>query len=329
MEPTTYKLGIDVGGTFTDLFLAASTGAVDSFKVLTTPQDPSLGVLDGLNVAASALGLPLADFTARLTTIVHGTTVTTNAVLTRGGARTGLITTDGVRDALEMRRGIRERQYDNRFPNAAPLVPRHLRLPVTGRIDWQGGETQPLDLDGPDGVRAQARRLGEAGCDAVAICFMNAFANPAHERAAEAAVRAELPGAFVSVSTEVLPVIRFYNRISTTALNAFVGPVLARYLEALSERIASTGFSGVLLIMQSNGGVALPEVTRRLPASTLLSGPAGGPTAAVAFTEAHGGRDCILADMGGTSFDASLVRDGAAAMTHECDIDRLDRKSVV
>jgi len=323
MSDETFKIGIDVGGTFTDLFVWSSTGAVSSFKVLSTPQDPSIGVVDGLRAIAEARSMPLEQLARSVSTIVHGTTVTTNAVLTRGGARTGLLTTDGVRDALEMRRGIRERQYDNRYPNAVPLVPRHRRRPIRERMDAQGRELTPLDLDG---VRAEARRLKGESVQSVAICFLNAFSNPAHEREAEAIVRAELPNAFVCASTEVLPLVRFYNRISTTALNAYVGPVLRDYLEGLTQKLAQTGFSGVLLIMQSNGGVALPEVVARLPASTLLSGPAGGPTAATQFTSVHGASskgDCILVDMGGTSFDASLVRDGTPAMAHEGDIDRL------
>lgn len=315
------KIGIDVGGTFTDLFVWSSdTGEVETFKALSTPADPSLGLLDGLRMAAEARGQSLEQFAAGVHTIVHGTTVTTNAVLTRGGARTGLVTTQGVRDALEMRRGIREEQYDNRLPNAVPLVPRHLRRTVNGRLDRAGRETAPLD---PKSVLEQAKELRREGVQAVAVCFMNAFANPAHERAAIETVRAELPGAFVCASSDVLPVVRFYNRVSTTVLNAYVGPVLRDYLTSLTAKLTGVGFRGVLLIMQSNGGVALPAVTQRLPATTLLSGPAGGPAAAAAIMKAHGRDDCVLVDMGGTSFDASLVQGGAAAMTHESDIDRL------
>ncbi|HJP01996.1 MAG TPA: hydantoinase/oxoprolinase family protein [Planctomycetota bacterium] len=315
-----YKLGIDVGGTFTDLFLWSSDGTVATAKTLSTPADPSLGVLDGLRVAAEGEGLAVEELARRVTTIVHGTTVTTNAALTRGGARTGLVTTAGVRDALEMRRGIREEQYDNRYRNVEPLVPRHLRRPVRGRLDYRGAELEPLELDD---VRDAARRLGAAGVDAVAVCFMNSFADPAHERAAAALLREELPDAFVSVSSELLPTIRFYNRVSTTVLNAYVGPILERYLKSLTEKLASVAFAGTLLVMQSNGGVALPASVRTKPATTLLSGPAGGPAAALAFAEPHGGDDCILADMGGTSFDATLVRGGAAAMYAESDLDRL------
>jgi N-methylhydantoinase A len=316
----TYKVGIDVGGTFTDLFLWSSTGEVESSKALSTPGDPSGGVLEGLGTLAAARGLDRKTFLGRIGTIVHGTTVTTNAVLTRGGARTGLVTTRGVRDALEMRRGIREERYDNRFRNVAPLVPRRHRLPVRGRLDAKGTEVEPLALDE---VKAAAAKLASEKVQAVAICFLNAFANPAHERAAVEVVRKGLPDAYVCASTDVLPEVRFYNRVSTTVLNAYVGPVLSTYLKGLTAELTRAGFRGVLLILQSNGGVALPAVTAERPATTLLSGPAGGPAAALAYTEPHGHRDCIVVDMGGTSFDASLVREGAPAMVTEGEIDRL------
>jgi len=310
-----FRIGIDVGGTFTDLFVWSSEGRVDTFKVLSTPGDPSLGVIEGLRTIAASREMSLEDFAPAISTIVHGTTVTTNAVLTRGGARTGLLTTEGVRDALEMRRGIREDRYDNRLQNVTPLVPRRRRLAVRGRLDGRGDEITPLDLDG---VRDAARLFRDAKVEAVAICFMNAFADTSHERAALELLRSELPDTYVCASTDVLPVVRFYNRVSTTVLNAYVGPILRNYLHSLEEKLAGIGFAGVLLIMQSNGGVALPEVTRSQPASTLLSGPAGGPRAA-----AHRSNDCILVDMGGTSFDASLVRDGVAAMRNEGEIARL------
>ncbi|MBI5851062.1 MAG: hydantoinase/oxoprolinase family protein [Planctomycetes bacterium] len=315
-----FRIGIDVGGTFTDLFLWAEDGTVGSFKVLSTPEDPSLGVLDGMRVMAEARGMAVVDFARATALIVHGTTVTTNAVLTRGGARTALLTTEGVRDALEMRRGIRERQYDNRFQNVVPLVPRHLRRPVAGRLDFRGEEITPLDLDS---VRRAIEDVRKDGVTSVAVCFMHSYANPAHERAATELVRAALPDVFTSVSSDVLPVIRFYDRVSTTVLSAYVGPVLRSYLQNLTARLAGAGFTGVLLIMQSNGGLAVPEITERTPASTLLSGPAGGPRAAAVFAKEQGRDDCILVDMGGTSFDASLVRRGAATLRHDGEIDRL------
>ncbi|MFH0944513.1 MAG: hydantoinase/oxoprolinase family protein, partial [Planctomycetota bacterium] len=263
-----YRIGIDVGGTFTDLFLWSEDGSVETFKVLSTPEDPSEGVFDGLAAIAEQKGLGVSELTSRIGAIVHGTTVTTNAVLTRGGAATGLLTTRGVRDALEMRRGIREEQYDNRLQNVVPLVPRWLRLTAAGRLDWKGEELEALSTED---VRVAAGRFLEAGCDAVAICFMNAFANDSQERQAAEILRAELPDCFVSVSSELLPTIRFYNRVSTTVLNGYVGPILHSYLGSLTAKLAAIGFGGVLLIMQSNGGVAVPQVTLARPATTLLS----------------------------------------------------------
>jgi N-methylhydantoinase A len=313
------KVGVDVGGTFTDLLLTDEDGAVQVGKVLSTPDDPSIGLLTGLEEIARERGQSLADLVGRISTIVHGTTVTTNVVLTGTGANTGLITTEGVRDALEMRRGIREEQYNNRYTNVPPLVPRYLRRPVRGRLDFAGGEVEPL---GVADVERAVEFLREQGVEAVAVCFMNSFANPEHERQAAEIVRARLAEAYVTVSTEVLPSIRFYPRVSTTVLNSYVGPVLNRYLESLTQRLREVGFSGVLLIMQSNGGVVSPEMARAQAAVTLLSGPAAGPSAGMAFAEPHGYRDYITVDMGGTSFDAALVRDGQPLTVTEGQVNR-------
>ncbi len=315
-----FKIGVDVGGTFTDLSLYSQDGALQTFKTLSTPDDPSIGVLDGLQLIAEAKGLTVEALAEQTATIVHGTTVTTNAVLTRGGAKCGLLTTKGVRDALEMRRGIRERQYDNRYPNVVPLVPRRLRLPIDERLDFRG---EPIAHLPAQEVREAAELLKGEGVEAVAICFMNAFANPAHERAAAEIAREVLGSVHLSVSSQVLPTIRFYDRVSTTVLDAYVGPVLKRYLEALTGRLSSIGFAGVLLIMQSSGGVASPESTASQPAMTLLSGPAAGPRAAASYARALDSEDCTVVDMGGTSFDASLVEKGAAALNKEGDIERL------
>ncbi|MEO8656383.1 MAG: hydantoinase/oxoprolinase family protein, partial [Ramlibacter sp.] len=276
------------------------------FKTLSTPADPSIAVVNGLTDIAASMSPPqsLADFTRRIDTIVHGTTVTTNATLTGNGARSGLLTTDGVRDALEMRRGIREEQYNNRYTNVKPLVPRSRRAGIPGRIDREGKEVTPLDLDAVDEVLAGWHA---EGVEAVAVCFMNSFANPSHEQAAAERVRRALPKAYLSISTDVLPSIRFYERVSTTALNAYVGPKLEHYLEQLVGRLASAGFSGLLLIMQSNGGVISPQAAREKAALTLLSGPAGGPGAGLFYAAAHGQNRCITTDMGGTSFEASVA----------------------
>jgi N-methylhydantoinase A len=313
------KVGIDVGGTFTDFLVTDEDGAAQVAKVLSTPEDPSIGLLRGLEEIAERNGKSLEQFAGSISTIVHGTTVTTNVVLTGTGAKTGLLTTEGVRDALEMRRGIREEQYNNRYTNVPPLVPRRLRRPVRGRIDHAGGELSPLRMED---VAAAIELFEAEQVQAVAICFMNSFANAEHERRAAELVRERLPQAYLSVSTEVLPSIRFYPRVSTTVLNSYVGPVLSRYIDSLTERLAGIGFGGVLLIMQSNGGVVSPKVARDRAAVTLLSGPAAGPSAGLVFAEQHGWRDCVTVDMGGTSFDAALVRDGQPLTVTEGEVNR-------
>ncbi len=312
------KIGIDVGGTFTD-FLVADGDSATTFKVLSTPSDPSIGLIDGLTEIAGSRDVSLSELARSIDTIVHGTTVTTNAVLTHTGAKTGLVTTQGVRDALEMRRGIREEQYNNRYTNVPPLVPRYLRAPVAGRLDYKGDELEALELDD---VREAVRLFKLEGVESVAVCFMNAFANPQHEREAAKLIESELPGAYVTISTDLLPSIRFYERVSTTVLNSYVGPKLSSYLDSLVLRLQEIGFGGVLLIMQSNGGVMAPEVARDKASLTLLSGPAAGPRAGLTYSRAHGHDSCITVDMGGTSFDAALVRDGAPIVVNEGEINR-------
>jgi N-methylhydantoinase A len=304
----TLKIGIDVGGTFTDFVLTRDGADPLIFKSLSTPADPSIAVVNGLRDMAAAQDPPqtLEQFAASIDTIVHGTTVTTNATLTGTGAKSGLLTTQGVRDALEMRRGIREEQYNNRYTNVAPLVPRYLRVGLAERLDRVGQETQALDLDE---VRRAVALFKQEGVQAVSICFMNSFANPAHEQAAAALVRQELPGAYLSVSSDLLPSIRFYERVSTTALNSYVGPKLNHYLDQLVGRLKAIGFKSLLLIMQSNGGVISPQLAREKAALTLLSGPAGGPVAGLFYVRTHGQNKCITTDMGGTSFEASVAVD--------------------
>jgi len=308
------KIGIDVGGTFTD-FIASGDGRETLIhKVLSTPEDSSVAVLAGLREIAPIL-MPqgsFRQFVASIDTIVHGTTVTTNTTLTHTGARSALLTTSGVRDALEMRRGIRERQYDNHYTNVKPLVPRYLRFGIGGRLDRNGVEIKPLSLE--DIGRAIAMLKSEK-IEAVSICFMNAFANPAHERAAEELIRKELPEAYLTVSTRLLPTIRFYERVSTTVLNSYVGPRLNHYLSRLVTTLKEAGFDGILLIMQSNGGVMSPQVAREKAALTLLSGPAGGPGAGLFYARALGADRCITTDMGGTSFEASVAIGTPAAVT--------------
>lgn len=299
-----FRIGIDVGGTFTDFLLLDATGAATLYKTSTTPQDPAIGLLNGLQEMADAHTLSLHDFVRDVELIVHGTTVATNAVLTGNGTLTGLVTTEGFRDASQMRRGIREAQYNNRYQAPESLVPRYRRLTVRERVNYAGERETPLNTED---VCAAARQLKAEDVKGIALCFMQAHANAAHEQQAAEILRREFPDAYLSVSSELVPQIRFYDRTSTTVLNAYVGPLIQRYLTNLSARLGELDFQGVLLIMQSNGGVASPQVTMRVAAGTLLSGPAGGPVAGMAFVEPHDRGDCITVDMGGTSFDAALI----------------------
>ncbi len=317
-----YSIGIDVGGTFTDLVLLDDAGGgLVQHKTPSTSEDPSLGVVTGLDELAGIVGLECGAFLAQVGLIVHGTTVTTNAVLTEGGARTALLTTEGFRDVLEMRRGVRSRRhlYDNKYVAPAPLVPRYLRLPVRERVDVRGQIRVPLDEASVRDALALARR---EGVQAVAVCFLHSYTEPANERGAARLVEQLAPDLFLAVSSEILPQIRLNDRVGTTVMSAYVGPVLQGYIERLIAALADASFAGTLLVMQSNGGVATPEMVARNPASTVLSGPAGGPVAALAFTRARGSEDCIVVDMGGTSFDATVVKDGEVQVTRYGEINR-------
>lgn len=318
-----YKIGVDVGGTFTDFLLAEDDGTAYIYKVLSTPKDPSIATIRGIEEMAKDRNMTTEEFLRQVTTIVHGTTVTTNATLTYRGAKTGLLTTEGVRDALEMRRGIREEQYNNHYENARPVVERYLRRPVRERLNYRGDVIKPLD---EEQLRKEIEFLKQEDCKAIAICFMNSFANPLHEKRTAEIVKEMMPDAFLSVSSEILPAIRFYDRVSTTALNAYIGPVLDLYLGpklGLLNKLAKYDFRGILLIMASNGGVISPEVAMRIPGLTLLSGPAGGPVAGLAYAEAQGFADAITCDMGGTSFDVALIKDRKPLTTTEGEINRL------
>ena len=317
---TKYRIGIDVGGTFTDFLLASEDGSSEISKVLSTPENPSVGLMNGLMEIATAKDTSLQEFIRRVTTIVHGTTVTTNAVLTRKGAKTALLTTKGLRDALEMRRGIREEQYNNHYTNVEPLVPRYLRYPIEERLDYKGDVLAEIkESDVKDAVRL----FEKEDVEAVAICFMNSFANGSHETVAAKVIKEKMPTAYLTVSSEFLPSIRFYDRISTTVLNSYVGPILRSYLTSLIQKLKDIGFDGVLLIMQSNGGVVSPESAIESAAVTLLSGPAAGPMAGIEYTSIQDYDDCITIDMGGTSFDAALIKDKTPLVTTEGEINRL------
>jgi N-methylhydantoinase A len=306
-----YRIGIDVGGTFTDLVAVDEEGRATLAKIPSTPQDPSEGVIDGLALLAGTLGLAPKALFEQTERIVHGTTVATNALLERKGATLGLLTTEGHRDVLEMREGLKDDRYNLRLPAPEPLVPRRLRLPVRERLRADGRVEIPLDHNSLDEAIAALR---EERVEAVAVCYFHAWRDPGHERATAAALARALPGVYVSLSCEVLPQIKEFERVSTTVVNAYVGPVLSRYLRRLETRLAEAGYRGPVLIMQSHGGLASIEEASRLAAGAVLSGPAGGVAGSAYAARLAGAADLIPFDMGGTSTDISLIEKGAPAL---------------
>ncbi len=309
---TQFRIGIDVGGTFTDLVAIDRTGTTMFAKSPSTPDDQSLGVLAGLEELARRLGLGLREMLSRTERIVHGTTVATNALLERKGARVALLTTEGHRDVLEMREGLKDDRYDLRSSPPEPLVPRSLRIGVRERLRADGSVTIPLD----EGSLAEAvARLRGSGVTSVAVCYLHAYRNPAHEIATVERLRRELPDLYVTRSSDVLPQIKEYERVSTTVVNAYVGPAVQRYLTNLERRLREAGLSGSLFIILSHGGMAPVEEAGRLAAATVLSGPAGGVAGARRCAAMLDLPDLIPFDVGGTSTDISLIVDGQAALS--------------
>ena len=306
-----YRIGIDVGGTFTDVVCVGGDGDTLLAKAATTPDDQSRGVLDGLGVLAAMLHLPVGDMLAVTERLVHGTTVATNALLERRTARIGMITTEGHRDVIEMREGLKPERYDLRMSPPAPLVPRRLRLPLRERIRAEGAVETALDQASLDAAIATLKAEGVAG---VAICLLHSWRDPSHERAAGDAVRRAMPGTYVTLSSDVLPQIKEFERFSTTVVNAAVGPIVGGYLARLETRLTEAGFTGPLFVILSHGGVAPVEEAARLAAGTALSGPAGGVAAGLAVARAGLGDDLVTFDVGGTSTDVALIEGAEAAL---------------
>ena len=299
---TNLVLGVDVGGTFTDLFLFdEATGTARVGKVASTRGAEATGFLSGARGIADV---------AALSAIVHGTTAGTNAILERTGARAGLITSAGFRDVLEMRRRDR-RQTWGLSGVFVPVIARDMRLEVAERTLADGSVAEAVDLDA---VREAARALLAQGAEALAIVFLHSYANPANERAALAAAREVWPNEHVAISSDILPEIREFERTSTTALNAMLQPVIGDYLGELDGTLRDDGFRGAFLIVQSNGGVMDLDSARRLPVRTALSGPAAGVIAAAHIASQAGFTDVITGDVGGTSFDVSLIAGGHPAL---------------
>jgi N-methylhydantoinase A len=308
------KIGIDVGGTFTDLVAMDDASLTAFIKSPSTPADQSIGVLAGLEALAARLGLSLADMLARTERIVHGTTVSTNALIERKGARVALLTTEGHRDVLEMREGLKDNRYDLRSPPREPLVPRERRFAVRERLRPDGSVLTALDHDM---LGRSIRAIAKDGATSVAVCYLHAYKNPSHEIETLERLRRDLPEVQVSVSSDVLPQIKEYERVSTTVVNAYVQPDLRKYLRNLDRRLANANFHGSLFIILSHGGMAPVEEAARLAAGTVLSGPAGGVAGSARAAALLEIPDLVPFDMGGTSTDISLIANGRAVLSAE------------
>lgn len=317
--PNTFRVGIDIGGTFTDAVVITDAGEMRIFKAPSTPADSSIGMFDCLQKAATAFGLELRAFMERIELLVHGTTVATNTMLQYNGAKTGLITTKGFRDALEMRRAHKENIWDLSLAPPPPIIPRYLRVGVTERVNYRGDILTPLD---EEETRQAVRYLKAEGVQAIAVCTLFSFINPTHERRIREIILEEFPSCYVSISSEILPQVREYERTSTTAVNAYVGPVLGRYLRRLQEKLAAAGLRREVLITQSNGGIMSASYGAEHGAATLLSGPSAGAVGGMFFAHQLGMPNLIVMDMGGTSYDVSLIKNGAYGMTTEGEIAR-------
>jgi N-methylhydantoinase A len=303
-----YRIGIDIGGTFTDFALLKGQELI-LHKNLSTPQDRSLGVIQGLERLAALEGKSLAQLLGDVEAIIHGTTVADNTLIEMNGACTGLLTTAGFRDELELRRGYKEDIWDVRLEPPVPIIPRRRRLGVPERIRFDGSVHTPLD---EDAARAAIRRLAKQGVESVVICTLFSFTNPVHELRLAQLVTEEMPDAYISLSHQVLPKSPEFERVSTTAVNGYVGPRVSQYINRLSERLKTSGYNRHLLLMQSNGGVMTQEYLAASPIRVLASGPAGGVIGSATIGNAKGATELLCVDMGGTSYDVSVIRNGQA-----------------
>lgn len=302
-----YRLSTDVGGTFTDsVLLDEETGEIRVSKVPSTPANPAIGTIEGIQ----KFGIPLD----RVSFLVHGTTVVINALIEGKGAKTALITTKGFRDVLEIGRSNRPEMYNALYKKPRPLVPRWLRLEVTERLDPEGRLLVPLDLEE---LGKLVDVLKKAGVESVAVCLINAYANPRHEEKIGEILAEKLPGVTVSLSHQITRRYYEYERTSTTVQNAYVMPVVRNYLKSLEEKLAADGFTGILHIMQSNGGVMTSELARDIPIAMVESGPAAGAIGAAQLAGELGYRNVIAYDMGGTTAKTSIITAGVPETTEQ------------
>ena len=308
-----WRIGVDVGGTFTDMVVVDDAGVLSVFKVPSVPGQQAEGVMAAVGAAAAAFGLGVEQFLDGCGLFIHGSTVATNVILEGKGAKVGLLTTEGFRDSLEIRRGIRFHQWDHRAAYTPVLVPRHLRLPIGGRIDRDGREIEPLERESLH--RALATFEAE-GVEAIAVCLINSFANPAHEHAVADAIRQKWPQRWLSVSADIVPIVGEYERTSTTVVNAYIAPRAIGYLRSLDQRLKAAGLRYPLLLLQSNGGAVSVDHVSERPANLVLSGPAAGVGALNFFAKAAGD-NLISMEIGGTSCDVALMSNGKVAVTDD------------
>ena len=309
-----YRIAVDVGGTFTDVVGVSGDGTTTFVKVPSTPENQAIGTVNGIAKLASTLDLDMSELLAQTERIVHGMTVATNALLERKGAKVGLLTTEGHRDVLEMREGLKPERYNMRLARQEPLVPRRLRLGVRERLRADGTIEVPLDRAS---LEESIEQLKAEGVTSIAVCYLHSYGEDRHERETEQVIRAAMPDTYISLSCDVLPQIKEYERVSTTVVNAYVGPLIALYLGRLEAQLKEAGFTGPLLIILSHGGVAPVSQAIQVAASTVLSGPAGGLAGGRRIAEIMSAPDLITFDVGGTSSDISLIADGAATLSSD------------
>jgi N-methylhydantoinase A len=313
-----YRVGIDIGGTFTDMLLVGEDGSALIGKTLTTPGDPSLAVENALRPFFERRGA----LTTKRGTLIHGTTLVTNALIERKGAPTALLTTAGFRDAVEIGREHRYELYDLNLDLPKPLVPRHLRFDIPERIDADGGVLEPLN---EAFVRRLVGELRDKGIKAIGICYLNSFRNPAHERRTAEIIAEVAPTIRLSLSSEVVAEIREFQRTSTTLANVYVQERVSDYLARLQRRLDAIGFNGSFFVMLSSGGIATRETASRFPVRLLESGPAAGAIAAAQAGLLSGHRDLLSFDMGGTTAKLCVIEDGEPLKAHEFEVDRVYR----
>ncbi|HEX3795391.1 MAG TPA: hydantoinase/oxoprolinase family protein [Acidimicrobiales bacterium] len=307
-----YRVGVDVGGTFTDLICITPDGEVLLDKTPTTPADQSEGVLTGVAQLADAFGLDRQAFCANLEAFVHGTTTADNTMIEMSGAPTGLLATEGHRDEIELRRDHKENIWDPAYPPPEPIARRRNRIPIPERCDFEGNVVLALD---EAAVRKGVQRLKKLGVESIAVCFLFSFVNPDHERRARELILEEFPDVrHISLSHEVLPRAPEFERASTTLVNAYVAPKISAYVDRLVEKLRTSGFDGQVVLMQSSGGVMPPQSVNKRAVSLLGSGPTGGVMAAAIAAGRSGVHDFVAADMGGTSYDVCLVQAGQPAV---------------